>query len=105
MTVGFSFSLDFHFFCKVLSLFISLCSLSLKLAASSNFCSITTEFFLFLILSISISKSIIFCGTLIFKMCALEPASSKTSMALSGKNLSVIYLSAKYTHARIASSE
>ena len=62
-------------------------------------------FFLFLILSISISKSIIFWGTLIFKIWALEPASSKTSIALSGKNLSLMYFEESSTAERMDSSE
>ena len=43
-------------------------------------------------------------GILTFIILTLEPASSKTSNALSGKNLSVIYLSENLTHASIAES-
>ena len=40
-----------------------------------------------------------------FLRCVLAPTSSSTSMALSGKNLSVIYLLDSLTQALIASSE
>ena len=47
-------------------------------------------------------NKIILSGTLILLIWVLEPTSSITSIALSGKYLSVIYLSLNSTHALIA---
>ena len=65
-------------------------SLSRKLAASSKFCDFTASFFLLLASSISFSCSSISLGTLTLVRCTREPASSKASIALSGKLRSVI---------------
>ena len=65
-------------------------SLSRKLAASSKFCDLTASFFLLLASSINFSCSSISLGTLMLVRCTREPASSKASIALSGKLRSVI---------------
>ena len=79
-------------------------SLSRKLAASSKFWSLTASFLRFFISSICFSCSSISFGTEILIRCTREPASSRASMALSGKNRSVMYLSANLTHASRAAS-
>ena len=50
------------------------------------------------------SKSIISFGISTLRICALAPASSMASMALSGNCLSEIYLSDRFTHASMAAS-
>ena len=45
-----------------------------------------------------------FIGTLMLVICTLDPASSNASIALSGKNLSFMYLSVSITQAFIASA-
>ena len=69
---------------------VSSFSLSRKLAASSKFCDFTASFFLLFASSISFSCSSISFGTLILVRCTREPASSRASIALSGKLRSVI---------------
>ena len=78
-------------------------SWSLNPAASSKFCAATAFFFFSFASSSCFSRSSISSGTFMFIMCALEPASSSASIALSGKHLSVMYLSVRRTHAFIAS--
>ena len=93
-----------HCACAELSLFSIIFSLSLKLAASSYFWFFTALFLLSFMSSNSASNSSICGGTSKLVKCTLEPASSKASIALSGKCLSVIYLEVSFTHARSASS-
>ena len=69
---------------------VSSFSLSRKLAASSKFCDFTASFFLLLASSMSFSCSSISLGTLTLVRCTRDPASSKASIALSGKLRSVI---------------
>ena len=94
------------YFCS--SSFIFCCSsvcLSRKLAASSKFWFLTAFCFFLATSAISFSVSVISGGTCAFCRCALAPASSRASIALSGNCLSVTYLSVYATHAFIASSE
>ena len=65
-------------------------SSSLSFAASSYFCFFTTVFFDSLTSSSCFSRSIISLGTLMFLIFTREPASSRASMALSGKKRSDI---------------
>ena len=65
-------------------------STSRNLAASSYFWDLTTSFFFSLISTIFCSISVISLGTTILDIWTLDPASSKASIALSGRNLSVI---------------
>ena len=80
-----------------------LCS-SLTLAAFSKFWHLTASSFSLFILSILSSNSLISSGGVFSFSLTLEPASSIKSIALSGKNLSVIYLTDKSTAAFIAPS-
>ena len=96
-----SFSQDF---CADSKLFSNNFSSSRSLAASSYFCFFTAVFLVNLISSSSFSKSVICLGTIILFKWTLDPASSNASIALSGRNLSVIYLLVSLTQAEIASS-
>ena len=100
----FSFESSCHLFWASTSFFSTLFSSSRSLAASSYFCFFTTEFFNSLTSSSCFSIRITSSGTSILLMWALEPASSSASIALSGRNLSVIYLWLSSTHATNASS-
>ena len=82
---------------------ISFFSLSLKEAASSYLKRDTASFFSCWTSFISSSIVSIFSGTFIWEICTLAPASSIASSALSGKNLSEIYLIVSFTQASIAS--
>ena len=93
-----------HWFWAKLNLFSIFFSLSLKLAASSYFWFLTAVFFLSFASSNSFSSSWICWGTSKFVKWTLEPASSKASIALSGRCLSVMYLEVNFTHANKASS-
>ena len=100
----FNFDCSSHsFWADIRSLSIRFSS-SLNLAASSYFCFLTTEFFKTMMFSRSFSNLIIFWGTFILLIWTLDPASSRASIALSGRNLSVTYLLVKSTHAFKASS-
>ena len=105
ISLALSFDSSFQDFWALLNASKSLRSLSLIIAASSNFCFETLISFFDLRDSICFSILIIFLGTLSLNMCERAPASSSISIALSGKNLSVIYLSDKWTQASIASLE
>ena len=98
------FNSSCHFSWAETNSFSILFSSSLSFAASSYFCFLTTVFFLSLTSSREISKSTIFFGTSIFVIWTLDPASSIASIALSGKNLSEMYLSVNLTHASKALS-
>ena len=100
----FFFSSSSQSICWASSSFSIFFSSSLNLAASSYFWFFTTEFFLSLTSSSLSSNSIILLGTSIFVMWILDPASSRASIALSGRFLSLIYLSVNLTHASIAFS-
>ena len=95
---------SFHLFCASSNSFSTFFSSSRSLAASSYFCFFTTEFFSRRTSSSFFSKSTMFLGTVILLIWTLEPASSKASIALSGKNLSETYLKVNSTHALSASS-
>ena len=87
------------------SFFWSLVSWSLSSAASS-YCWFFTDWFLAtLTFPIALSSSSICSGTCMFLRWVRAPTSSITSIALSGRNRSLIYLVLKLTHASIASSE
>ena len=101
----FFFNSSSHIICWSSNSFSIFFSSSLNLAASSYFWFLTTEFFLSLTDSNLFSKSTISLGTSILVIWTLDPASSIASIALSGKFLSFIYLSVKFTQAFIASSE
>ena len=88
----------------IASSFSNFFSSSRSLAASSYFCLFTTEFLSSRTSSNCRSKSKICFGTSIFVMWTLDPASSKASIALSGKKRSDMYLSVSFTQASIASS-
>src|SRR5690606_13964138 len=92
-----------HFSWAIANSFSIFFSSSLHAAASSYFCRLTALLFLSLISSSCFSSSRISSGTSILVICTREPASSRASMALSGKNLSVIYLLVSFTQASIAS--
>ncbi|CAI8339005.1 MAG: Uncharacterised protein [Flavobacteriaceae bacterium] len=103
-TISLLFSHSFsHAFCADSNLLSSIFSSSLNFAASSYFCFLTALFFVARISSNSLSRSIICFGTTILLRCTLDPASSNASIALSGRNLSVMYLLVSFTHASIAS--
>ena len=87
--------------CNAASMFFSS---SRSFAASSYFWPLTAFVLLLLIFSSCFSNSRTCSGTTILVIWILEPASSKASMALSGKYLSVIYLFVNLTQASIASS-
>ena len=93
-----------HFSCAINKSFSILFSSSLSFAASSYLCFLTTSFFLFLTSSRLSSRFTIFFGTSILVIWTLDPASSIASIALSGRNLSEIYLSVNFTHASRALS-
>ena len=93
-----------HLFWASTNFFSTLFSSSLNLAASSYFCFFTTEFFSSLTSSSCFSINTTSSGTSILFIWALEPASSNASIALSGRNLSVIYLWDNSTQAIRASS-
>ena len=93
-----------HFSWAICSSFSRFFSSSLSLAASSYFCFLTTEFFFSRTSSSLRSRSKICFGTSILVICTREPASSKASIALSGKKRSVKYLLVNFTQASIASS-
>ena len=76
--------------CSEESSFSRFFSSSLSLAASSYFCFLTTEFFKSRTSSNCFSICNIFSGTWIFVICTLDPASSRASIALSGKKRSVM---------------
>ena len=93
-----------HFSCSSLSVFSNSVCLSRKLAANSKFWFFTAACFFSCAISMSFWMSRIACGTFTCCRWIREPASSMMSIALSGKNLSVIYLSAYFTQAFSASS-
>ena len=78
-------------------------SLSLNLAASSYCCFLTTSTFCSLINFFSSSRFLITSG-FSTDILVVAPASSKTSIALSGIALSMIYLADSLTHSSMASS-
>ena len=100
----FSFESSCHLFWASTSFFSTLFSSSRSLAASSYFCFFTTEFFNSLTSSSCFSIRMTSSGTSILFIWALDPASSRASIALSGRNLSVIYLWLSSTQAINASS-
>ena len=81
-----------------------LSSLSLNIAASSKFCVLIASSFAFLVSNISSSKFFILSGNVYFLILIIEAASSMISIALSGKNLSFIYLDDNSTASSNASS-
>ena len=93
-----------HFSWASERLFSSRFSSSRSFAASSYFCFLTTEFLVALTASNSTSSSTIWAGTSMLVICTLDPASSKASMALSGRKRSDIYRLVSFTQARMASS-
>ncbi len=82
----------------------SSCSLSLNEAAFSKFCDWAAASLEAPASTMSFSSCSISCGTIMFVMWAREPASSRASMALSGKLRSETYLSVRLTQALSASS-
>jgi len=92
-----------HFSFSIFKDFSNCFSVSLNLAASSYFCCLITRFFFSLISVSLVSSWVIASGTTMFEIWTLAPASSKASIALSGKCLSDIYLTVKSTQAAIAS--
>ena len=80
-------------------------SMSLNIAAFSKSDAATASCFSATIISIAFSRVCIFFGTLMFFRCTRLPASSIMSMALSGRQRSVIYLWLIEMQAIIASSE
>ena len=96
--------LFFHFFCSFSYLSFNSFSLSLKSAAFSNFCVRTASSLSFCISSIFSSNSFKLSGSVYVFNFALDAASSIKSIALSGKNLSLMYLVDIVTAASIASS-
>ena len=92
-----------HRFTASSSWYCACFSLSRIGPANSYFCSLNTLSFSFFNSSIVFSKASISAGTLTEPMCTRDPASSRASMALSGKQRSVIYLSVRRTQASIAS--
>ena len=78
--------------------------LSRKLAANSKFWFLTASCFFSAINSISSCNSRILSGTSTLVSRRREPTSSMTSIALSGKNRSVMYRAVNLTHACNASS-
>ena len=79
-------------------------SLSLNSAAFSNLCPLIASSLSFSALSILSCKSFKSWGSVYAKVLAFDAASSIKSIALSGKNLSFIYLVESSTAAFIASS-
>ena len=94
-----------HFFFWISNSANNFFSVSLNCAASSYFWFWTTWFFWLFISSILFSISIITSGTSKLCICTLDPASSIKSIALSGRNLSLINLSDNFTQASIACGE
>ena len=100
----FSLEVFSHFLFSFSRVWIRSFSESRSFAAISNFCCLIALIFSDDVSEIFSSSSVTFLETLMLVICTLEPASSNASMALSGKNLSVIYLFVKWTHALTASS-
>ena len=100
----FSFCVSCHSSCARINSFSIRFSSSRSLAASSYFCFLTTLFFSSRTSSSFCSRSTISSGTSILLMYTREPASSKASIALSGKNRSDIYRFVSFTQATSASS-
>ena len=99
-----SFSCFFHFSSSALILSFSSFSWSRILAAFSKFWETIASSFSFAISSSFFSNFLKLSGLVKLLIFALEHASSIKSIALSGKNLSVIYLSDKTVASSIASS-
>ena len=96
--------LFFHFFCSFSYFSFNSFSLSLKVAAFSNFWVLTASSLFFWTSSIFSSNSFKLSGSVNVFNFTLDAASSIKSMALSGKNRSFIYLVDIFTAASIASS-
>ena len=98
-----SFASFSHCSCAIAKSFSICFSSSRSLAASSYFCFLTTVFFSSRTSSNFFSNSKICLGTSILIIWTREPDSSKASIALSGRNRSVMYLLVSFTQASIAS--
>ena len=96
--------LFFHLFCSFSYFAFNSFSLSLKDAAFSNFWILTASSLSFVTLASSSSNSFRESGSVYVFSLALDAASSIKSIALSGKYLSLIYLTDNLTAASIASS-
>ena len=96
------FSRQLRFASSILSL--SAFSLSRICAARSKFCSLIADSFSFWSCESSSSSPLTSSGGVKFFRRTLDAASSIRSIALSGRNLSAIYLDESFTAASIASS-